>query len=188
MALPTFLHRWWCQLRLKYCPECGFSRFSLSLQQITINYAAQSRGYYGFRQIGITSCVMKCLHNKRAKACAGARRGLTVWPKLAVFAGGVMSSIHGHEVLQMMLASGESPDGRLAGGRHSPPLWRRGAVLHLFSRESKRRTVGGVFREKKANLLPERKVLLPQKIRSADIKRAATRTVAARGINSARRG
>ncbi|RYA90934.1 metal-binding protein, partial [Enterobacter cloacae complex sp. 742-ADZ3-9B] len=28
---------------------------------------------------------MKCLHNKRAKACAGARRGLTVWPKLAVF-------------------------------------------------------------------------------------------------------
>lgn len=59
-----------------------------------------------------------------------------------------MSSIHGHEVLQMMLASGESTDSRLAGGRHSPPLWRRGAVSHLFSRESKRRTAGGVFREK----------------------------------------
>ncbi len=78
-----------------------------------------------------------------------------------------MSSIHGHEVLQMMLASGES-DGRLAGGRHSPPLWRRGAVSHLFSRESKRRTAGGVL-EKKANLLPE-EGLLPQKIRSADIR------------------
>ncbi|RRF75168.1 hypothetical protein EAO18_02675 [Klebsiella pneumoniae] len=74
---------------IKILPRVRFSRFSLSLQQITINYAAQSRGYYGFRQIGITSCVMKCLHNKRAKACASARRGLTVWPKLAVLQEGL---------------------------------------------------------------------------------------------------
>ncbi len=59
-----------------------------------------------------------------------------------------MSSIHGHEVLQMMLASGESwTVASLEAAM--PPLWRRGAVSHLFSRESKRRTVGGVFREKR---------------------------------------
>lgn len=58
-----------------------------------------------------------------------------------------MSSIHGHEVLQMMLASG-SADGSFAGGGHSPSLWRRGALSYLFGGKSERCGAGGVFRAK----------------------------------------
>ncbi len=72
-----------------------------------------------------------------------------------------MSSIHGHEVLQMMLASGESWTVASLEAAIRRRFWRRGAVSHLFSRESKRRA--GAFLEKKANLLPERKVYYRRK-------------------------
>lgn len=92
-----------------------------------------------------------------------------------------MSSIHGHEVLQMMLASGES---WTVASLEAAIRRRFGeeARFHTCSAENLSAAELVAFLEKKANLLPERKVLLSQKIRSADIKGAATRTVAARGL------
>ncbi len=80
-----------------------------------------------------------------------------------------MSSIHGHEVLQMMLASGES---RTVASLEAAIRRRFGeeARFHTCSAENLSAAELVAFLEKKANLLPERKVLLPQKIRSADIK------------------
>jgi probable metal-binding protein len=85
-----------------------------------------------------------------------------------------MSSIHGHEVLQMMLASGES---WTVASLEAAIRRRFGeeARFHTCSAENLSAAELVAFLEKKANLLPERKVLLPQKIRFAGIKMAATR-------------
>lgn len=85
-----------------------------------------------------------------------------------------MSSIHGHEVLQMMLASGES---WTVASLEAAIRRRFGeeARFHTCSEENLSAAELVAFLEKKANLLPERKVLLPQKIRFAGIKMAATR-------------
>lgn len=98
-----------------------------------------------------------------------------------------MSSIHGHEVLQMMLASGES---WTVASLEAAIRRRFGeeARFHTCSAENLSAAQLVAFLEKKGKFIAREEGLLPQKIRSADIKRAATRTVAARGINSARRG
>lgn len=98
-----------------------------------------------------------------------------------------MSSIHGHEVLQMMLASGES---WTVASLEAAIRRRFGeeARFHTCSAENLSAAQLVAFLEKKGKFIAREEVLLPQKIRSADIKGAATRTVAARGINSARRG
>ncbi len=92
-----------------------------------------------------------------------------------------MSSIHGHEVLQMMLASGES---WTVASLEAAIRRRFGeeARFHTCSAENLSAAELVAFLEKKANLLPERKVLLPQKIRFAGIKMAATRGARRRGL------
>jgi hypothetical protein len=58
-----------------------------------------------------------------------------------------MQSIHGHEVLQMMIASGE-PYSTASLRRQSSPLRRRCTFSYLLGRKFKRGGAGGVSTEK----------------------------------------
>ncbi|VEA05984.1 putative metal-binding protein [Salmonella enterica subsp. enterica serovar Sanjuan] len=44
-----------------------------------------------------------------------------------------MDSIHGHEVLNMMIESGEQYTHTSLGGGNKSALWRAGTISHLFS-------------------------------------------------------
>ncbi|GKP40802.1 hypothetical protein NUKP28_44760 [Klebsiella quasipneumoniae] len=85
-----------------------------------------------------------------------------------------MSSIHGHEVLQMMLASGEC---WTAASLEAAIHRRFGAEarFHTCSAENLSAAELVAFLEQKGKfILPERQGLPPQKIRFASIKNAAT--------------
>lgn len=98
-----------------------------------------------------------------------------------------MSSIHGHEVLQMMLASGES---WTVASLEAAIRRRFGeeARFHTCSAENLSAAQLVAFLEKKGKFIAREEGFTTAKNKICDIKRAATRTVAARGINSARRG
>lgn len=98
-----------------------------------------------------------------------------------------MSSIHGHEVLQMMLASGES---WTVASLEAAIRRRFGeeARFHTCSAENLSAAQLVAFLEKKGKFIAREEGFTTAENKIADIKGAATRTVAARGINSARRG